>query len=345
MGLLKIGLMGCGRIGSLLEEDPLRGKPCTHAGAFASLRQVKIQAGTDIDADRLRRFGQRWGVDNLYRSYEEMLAQERLDIVCIASWTRLHAPMVMAAARAGVAGIFCEKPIALDPKEGARMVALCARKKIPLVINHERRWDPHYLQARKLIQKGKIGEVKTITGNALSWRPPKAPIKDHGGGPLFHDGTHLIDLLLYLGGPVDWASGVERRSHGKRFIEETAAGMLGFKSGAIGFVEGGGERKYFNFELDIQGTEGRLLIGNAGRQLFVTKRSRRFTGFHELEAVPFPEPARYQSPFVGAAKDMIQCVRNGKPSLSSGKDALQALKIIFTIYRSAQLKGRRLNIE
>ena len=117
--------------------------------------------------------------------------------------------------------------------------------------------------------------------------------------------------------------------------------MLGFKNGAIGFIEGGGARKYFNFELDIQGSEGRLLIGNSGRELYVAKKSQRFTGFHELEKIPLPEPKKYESPFIGGAREMLKTIRTGKAGTSTGIDGLRALEIISTVYQSAQQKGKR----
>ncbi|MBI4384866.1 MAG: Gfo/Idh/MocA family oxidoreductase [Nitrospinae bacterium] len=340
----RVGLIGCGRIGTLLEEDPLRGKPCTHAGGFRAVKPAQIVAGCDINPERLSRFGRRWGAERLYSDHREMLLEEDLDIVCIATWTHLHARMVMDAANAGARGIFCEKPIASRLEDARAIVRLCEEKKIPLLINHERRWDSHYRKARDLILKGKIGEPRTLIGNALSWKPGQLPVAVHGGGPMFHDGTHLTDLLLYFGGPIDWVSGHESRPYGKKYIEETACAMVRFRNGALGFIEGGGARKYFNFELDIQGSEGRILIGNAGRALYLTRKSGRFTGFHELERVPFPETRRYETPFVGGARDMIRCIQSGEPSLSSGRDGLKALEVILAIYKSAAKMGRRLEI-
>lgn len=338
---LTLAVLGCGRIGSLLEEDPLRGKPCTHAGGFNALKSVKIIAGCDIDPDRLARFGSRWGVNKLYTRYEELLACETPDLVSVAAWTRVHHEMVMASARAGVKGIFCEKPIALTVKEGQAMVRSCKRRGIPLVINHERRWEPYYELAYQMIRKGTIGELRTIIGNALSGNPGKHKVSEQGGGPMFHDGTHLTDLLLFFGGPVAWVSGNEKRSHGKKHIEHTASAMLQFKSGATGYIEGGGDRRYFNFELDLQGSEGRILIGNAGRELYITKNSGRFSGFQELERVPFPEPKKYESPFIGGARDLVGAIRKKSRSASSGEDGLSALKLIHAVYDSAKQKGKR----
>ena len=343
MKIFKTGIIGCGRIGSILEEDSLRGKPCTHTGGFSALSNVKIVAGCDIDENRLKKFGQKWEVKKLYTDYHDMLRDNALDILCIATWTNQHATMALDGIRAGVKGIFCEKPIDVDIKLARKLVRTCKQKNIPLLINHERRWDAYYQKAYKLIQAGKIGEIRTIIGNALSWKPGTLPVSQYGGGPLFHDGTHLIDLLLYFGGPIKWVSGHVTRPRGKRYIEETARAMIGFQNNATGFIEGGGARKYFNFELDIQGSEGRLLIGNAGRELYVTQKSKRFKGFQELEKIPFPEPKRYETPFIGGAREMVKSIRN--PGDSTGEDALKTLETIYTIYKSAQQKGKRLRIK
>ena len=342
MKIFKTGIIGCGRIGSLLEEDSLRGKPCTHAGAFSALKNVQMIAGCDINETRLKKFGKKWKVKNLYTNYHDMLSENSLDILCIATWTNQHATMALDGVRSGVKGIFCEKPIDVDLNLARKLVRTCQNKNIPLLINHERRWDAYYQKAKRIIQTGKIGEIRTIIGNALSWKPDPLPVAKYGGGPLFHDGTHLIDLLLYFGGPIEWVSGYEIRPRGKRYIEETASAMIKFQNGSLGFIEGGGVRKYFNFELDIQGSEGRLLIGNSGRELYIARKSKRFKGFQELEQIPFPEPKQYESPFIGGAKDMTKSLLTGKPDFSNGEDALKALETIYTIYKSAQQKGRRL---
>ena len=78
------------------------------------------------------------------------------------------------------------------------------------------------------------------------------------------------------------------RAHGPRNIEHTASAMLGFASGATGFIEGGGRRRYFAFDLEIQGSEGILRIGNSPPELWLTRPSPRFSGFSELQPAEFP---------------------------------------------------------
>ena len=218
----RVGIIGCGRIGSLLEEDPLRGKPCTHAGAYNQHSDTDIVAACDIDRKRLKAFGKRWNVKTIYEDYRNMLEKENLDIVSIATWTHLHCQIVLDAAQSDVKGIYCEKPIALNLDEANLMLESCKRYNTKLVINHERRWDPYYIMIKELIEQGTIGELRTIVGNALSDRSPKVSTDKFGGGPLFHDGTHLTDLLRFFAGEAEWVIGHEERAYGKEFIEDTA---------------------------------------------------------------------------------------------------------------------------
>jgi predicted dehydrogenase len=336
----KVGIIGCGRIASILEDDVLRQKPCTHAGAFDAHPDTEIVAACDINKERLLAFGKRWCVKRLYKDYTEMLTRERLDIVSIAAWTEYHRDMVIMAAESGVRGIYCEKPIAVNLKQAKEMVDMCKKKKVKMVIGHERRWDPYYRKAKELIDSGGIGEIRTIIGNALSDSPPELPVDKYGGGPLFHDGTHLTDLLRFFAGDADWVSGYDDRI-GDRYIEKTAIGLIHFKNGVHAVVEGGGVRKYFNFELDIQGSEGRILIGNGIKELYMTGPSNRFTGFKELERVEFPNPDRGINPFLGGIEDLVGCMNNGHESISSGEDGKAALEIIMAIYKSARLGGER----
>lgn len=342
---LRVGLVGCGRIGFLLEDDPLRGHPCTHAGALEHVAGVRLVALCDIDAERLAECGRRYNLSRLYESWEEMLRRETLDLLIVASWTSTHVPIVLAACDAGVRGVLCEKPIALDVASGRLAVERCAQAGVRLVVNHERRFDARYQQARALIAEGVIGDVRTAVANVLCRRWAVGNWKDHielsGGGPLLHDGTHLLDALRFLIGELSWVAADVEWPDGSG-IETTARVLLRFASGAGGFLEGGGDRRYFNFEVDVQGSLGRLRIGNGILSLETTAPSQRYTGFEDLVPVEFPAvPAGARSPWVAAVEELVDCVQTGRESTSSGADGLAALEAITAIYRSGRRGGCR----
>lgn len=346
---LRVGIVGCGRIGFLLEDDPLRGHPCTHAGAFSAVPETAIVAACDIDDGRLREIGRRYGVGRLTTSYKQMLRSERLDLLSISSWTSTHVAIGVEACRNGVRGILCEKPIATDILSGRRLVEECHARGVTLIVNHERRFATRYRQVRDLIRNGAIGDLRMIVGNVLCPKWPVASWKASpdlaGGGPLIHDGTHLIDMMRFLAGDIDWVSADARFDTGAEGVETCAAALLRFRDGAMGFLEAGGDRRYFNFELDIQGSSGRIRIGNGILDYELSGTSRRYTGFEDLLPAELPpEPPGEQNGYVGAVRELVECVRSGRASISSGRDGLAALDVINAIYLSASRRGARVSL-
>jgi len=343
----KVAIAGCGRIASLLENDPLREKPATHAGAFALHPATRITAACDVNPQRLETFGLKWGIPSpyRYRDYREMLRHAKPDILSVATWTDSHCDIVLEAAKTpSIKGIYCEKPIASSVKEADRMIAGCKKRGIPLVIGHERRFDANFVAVKRMVEKKSLGALKTIFAQALSLPMPPLPRKKYIGGTLLHDGTHLMDLILYFGGPARWVMGYDKRPHGARNIETAAGGIIGLENGVTVFVEGGGEREYFKFDLDLQFERGRILIGNSGIHLFASGASRHYTGFRELFPAPFPAPKKRVNSLVGGVAEVVRAIHGGREPVSSGREARDALRLIMAVYESADAGGKKIRL-
>ena len=108
----KIGIIGSGRIAGLLEDDPLRGHPCTHIGGYQAVSGCEVVACCSNREDHVAYFAERFSVPRQYVDYREMLAKEKLDIVSVATYAPSHCEIVCAAAKKKVKGIFCEKAMA-----------------------------------------------------------------------------------------------------------------------------------------------------------------------------------------------------------------------------------------
>jgi UDP-N-acetyl-2-amino-2-deoxyglucuronate dehydrogenase len=116
-------------------------------------------------------------------------------VVIVATNTATHAALTIAAAEAGVRGVYCEKPMATNLADGQAMVAACRRSGTALAVNHQRRTLPVFLAMRRLIEQGVIGQVELIRGSCA--------------GDLLSDGTHLVDTIRHLAGDaaVVWVFG------------------------------------------------------------------------------------------------------------------------------------------
>jgi len=340
MRKLRVGVIGCGRVGSLLEKDPYRNKPCTHSGAFFACENTQIVCGCDIDPDRLSQFKSDWSVDRLYLDYRQMLAREQLDIVSVASWTSTHKDIVVEAANSGVKGILCEKPIALTLADADEMIQECNSNDVALVINHERRWDQRFEKAKELIDEGVIGPLRSIHGSMLCGVPDEKSWKSDlslvGGGPLLHDGTHLFDLIRYFAGDVKTVVGFVQRNTALP-IEDTASAILTLPGGLLATVQVGGRRGYFHFELQFWGANGKISVGNGINDLWVETESKSFWGFKELELSRYPLPERIRSSYLAIANDIAGIIEGRVENRSTGEDGREALQIIWAIYESQRL--------
>jgi predicted dehydrogenase len=169
-----------------------------HIPALQATPGVELVALADPYAPALEERGGQFGIPpaSRYADYSEMLARERLDVVTICTQAPVHCAATLAAAEAGVRGIFCEKPIALDLVEADRMVAACEVHGAVLAINHWLRLAPATQKAVELVRDGVIGEPLAIR------------IHDKGGRPagiaLIELCTHFFDLARLFGGDPAW---------------------------------------------------------------------------------------------------------------------------------------------
>ncbi len=339
-----VALIGCGRIGFLLENDPLRYKPCTHWGGIVSAG-LAVTHACDIDTVRLARFGAAAGLpgENLDSDYRRLLARARPDIVVIATWTESHAGIAVDAARNGAKVIVLEKPMASDLAQCRFIMDECRAGGATIIINHERRYDGRYRKVREILSHNAIGEVKTVHASVLTggYAGPSEP--GEGGGPLLHDGTHLVDLIRYLFGEISSVRGEFSRARRKHGFEDRACAWIRTSGGVDVFLEAGGSREYFIFELDISGTRGRIIIGNGYEKLYLHRKSRLYSGFMDLREMPFPAYKRINC-FHEMYREARALAVKKTPAVSGGLDGYKAMEVIHAAYLSSHLDGKAVRL-
>jgi len=329
----KIGIIGCGRIAGYLEDDPLRAKPCTHVGAYQQHPQCEVVACTSRDRENVEHFAERFSIPHTYTNYRTMLDEEQLDIVSVATYAPSHAEIVQYAARKKVQAIFCEKAMATSLTEADEMISACEQHSVQLTVNHTRRWGRDYVQLKEMIDAGIIGDVQSISG--------------HFSGNLVHTGIHMFDVMSYVAGPGKMVWGQltngtldARESSGYRYEDDNegindADGVviINFDNDIIGYVTGIGKR-YFVFEMDIMGSEGRIRIGNGMFQCYQRGVSKRYSEFSELQRVDIPPFQKEPSGLIFAVNDIVKSLEEGHDSRCSGRAARQSLEIALAAHES-----------
>ncbi|MFA4793125.1 Gfo/Idh/MocA family protein [Leptospira kirschneri] len=258
-------------------------------------------------------------------------------LVIIATPSETHYELAKTAIDFGFRRLLVEKPVCHSLPLARKLAKLCKKTKTNLWVNHERRYHPLYIQVRKWIQEKTFGPVRTIRASVLtSARDPGRAILDKTG-PLFHDGTHAVDLLIwYLGMPDRVVSVL--RSYPHSTVEEQALAFMTYPQGETVFLEAGGMRNYFQFELDIQTENARFLVGNDEVRFWKSKPSRKYKGFKSLTPVSISEKSSAGSnPFLNLYDSIFRYL-SGKPSSITGdiEENLQILTLLDTIRRKAE---------
>lgn len=161
---------------------------------------TQIVAVSDADARGRAEAMKRLGVTQGFSDYRQMLDEAKPDIVSVAPrWADQHCDMVVAAAERGV-HVYLEKPMCRTLEESDRMVAACTAANVKLAIAFQTRYSPILAVIRGLLEDGEIGDL-------LELRARGKEDRRGGGEDLWVLGSHVLNVMHYFGGPVNWCMG------------------------------------------------------------------------------------------------------------------------------------------
>jgi predicted dehydrogenase len=271
-----------------------------------------------------------------FTDYAKMLAEVKPDVVVVATPNASHAALTIQAAEAGVRGVYCEKPMAINMADGRRMVEVCAQRGVALAVNHQRRTLPVFRTMRRLMEEGAIGRVELIRASCA--------------GDILSDGTHLIDTSRFLANDADvkWVFGQvyreEASANPQRYghaVEDGGYALAEFETGLrVEFHTGTMQvkgRQYQDFE--ILGTEGRMWRPGDQTQpqllLQDTTGGWRQVPLDDIHLEDGPESSRVQN-----YRAFARMVTEGGPHPLSGESGLKDLEIALAIYESSRLRQK-----
>ncbi len=345
MSHTEISLIGCGRIGFLLENDRLRNKPCTHFGGASSIG-MKITSACDLNIDRLNEFGKTSGIpgESLFTDYKKLLRNKKPQMAIITTWTDTHAEIALESIKNGAKILILEKPASSSLPLIKQIITEADKTGCRIIVNHERRFDGRYNKVREMINDGVIGEIKSVNARILTGSYRGKSHIEEGGGPLLHDGTHLVDIIRFFFGEIVTVQGEFTRFNRSSGFEDAASAWLQSEGGINIFLEAGGGRKYFQFELEIWGTEGKIVIGNGCNKLFLKKKSVLYTGFNDINETKFPM-VKQKNCFTELYKSASSMLKGKEVQEISGIiDGYKALEIIHAVYYSSHIGRKKIEL-
>ncbi len=173
-----------------------------HLRAVMALESTHLQAVADTDAERLARVCAEHGCEG-YSSYEDLLADEQVDLVIVCLPHGLHCEVTVAALEAGK-HVLVEKPMAVDVEQCDAMIAAAQRTGNQLSVGHMHRFSPANRAVKKLLSEQAVGDLVCLCDEAYRPFNPNRPAwyldKATHGGLWYQNGIHLIDRSCWWTG-------------------------------------------------------------------------------------------------------------------------------------------------
>ena len=162
----------------------------SHVSCYVDHPRTELVGVCDLRSEAINEFQETWpdlSEVAIHTDFGDLLAEQHPDIVSIVTGDHVHADLTVASVEAGVRAVFCEKPIATTLEDADRMIEVCQKHRVPLSIDHTRRWGATYSEAHRLITSGALGSLRTMS---VEHYGPRAM--------MFRNGTHFIDLLRFF---------------------------------------------------------------------------------------------------------------------------------------------------
>jgi predicted dehydrogenase len=322
-----------------------------HLRAWAQIEGVEIVALANRTASKAEARAREFGIPlaHVYSDYRELLDNEPLDFVDIATAPHIHRQQVEAAAAHGL-HVLCQKPFAPTLEDAQAMIAVCDRAGVLLSINENWRWRRWYREIKHLLNQEIVGRPRYARiarhSNATLPRldgslPPlfvnQAYTAEMDRLILYEWGIHLIDVLRFLFGEVtsiyarmDKVSPLGKGEDRALLVLEVG-GVTALIDVSWATVDG--EERFSQLEqVTIEGDEGTLeLLPDQGDTLRITTRSETW----RRPAFDVTPEEAYQASYTAAQRHFIQCLREGRSPETVASDNLKTLVATFAAYESA----------
>lgn len=268
----------------------------------------------------------------LHADYRKVLEDPNIDAVVLATPHSLHARHVKEAAAAGK-HVYVEKPFTLDHASALEALAACRRANVTLAVGFNRRFRTAAAELQRLVANNALGQILHVEGShhgplAVSrsvehWRSQRS---ETPGGGMTAKGVHVLDLMLWMVGPVRSINALCERRVSVADVDDVTAMMLRFKSGASGYLSTVLSTAHF-WRLHVLGARG-----------WAELREERFLTTCETGSTPrtieYPENDSVRA----SLEAFAEAATGGTPYPVTGEDAVNSSAVIEAIMRSAATK-------
>lgn len=312
---IRWGMIGCGSVTEVKSGPALQ--KANHSQLVAVMGR-----NSGVVAD----YAKRHDIPRWYDDADALISDPEVDIIYIATSPDVHESYALKVAAAGKPA-YVEKPMARTASECERMIAAFEAARLPLFVAYYRRGLSRFTTVADLIASGSMGAITGINYRmaspkheaTASWRTDA----ERSGGGLFLDvGSHVLDIIDHLFGPLHTISGIARNLGGAFAVEDSVAASFLTKSGIPCVASFNFASRIRDETLRISGTEGELELSVFGDEALRLTTAAGEQSFHR------PNPPHIQQPLIQSIVDELRGLGNCP---STGTSACRTSRVMDEI--------------
>ncbi len=313
---LKFGLVGAGRIAD------------SYLQAFKGMTGAKLIAVTDVVPEAATALAEKAGAE-AYDSYLKMYDEHPLDAVIICTPPVTHPEIAIHFLEREV-HVLCEKPLSVDVNSAKLMLATAQRSRAKLTMASKFRYCEDVMRARSIVKSGILGDILLVE-NTFASRVDMADRWNSkpevgGGGVLIDNGTHSVDIMRYLLGPLTHVQVVEGRRPSGYAVEETVQLFVRNASGAMGSIDLSWRlQKEVDYYLNIYGVHGTVSVG---------WKNSKYRQASSRDWIVFGEGYDKVQAFRSQLENFGGAIRGEEALLITPADAQASVEVIEAAYNS-----------
>ena len=324
------GIIGLGRIGCGFDDIPGKKSIDSHSGAYNVHPQANIVALCDIDENKLKKYGIKYGIKSLYVDAKKMFKEESLDCVSICTLADSHLSLIKEASKHKIKGIFLEKPISISLKDAKNIIKICKKNKIKLQIDHQRRFSPFYQKIKKLMNDKKIGELQHCS--------------IYYGSGVANTGSHIFDLINYFFEGIKWVEATQSKNISNNILDPNINGKFECKNNLVCTIQSFDYDKFSLLEFDIIGTKGRIKLNltDSKAEFFIVSGKLGLAYKKLIKKSDIIK--KNKDDIVLGVENLFDSMQNKTKLLSSGNEGYASLENIIAMKLSANKNGKRVEL-
>ncbi|MEE9294169.1 MAG: Gfo/Idh/MocA family oxidoreductase [Phycisphaerae bacterium] len=329
---LTLGVIGCGHWGP------------NHIRVFSELQRSRVRACADLNPSKLEQMRRRFPGIRTTLDYRDLLDDDAIEAVVIATPTGTHAEVTRNALRAGK-HVLIEKPLCTRSAEAAELELLAGAAERVLMVGHVYLFNAGVIKLRELVESGALGRIHYLDAVRTNLGPIRGDVN-----AVYDLGSHDISIFNHLLGQAPVEVSAVGRCISQEQIEDVCFVTLKYPDGALGHIHVSwlnpskvrtltvvGERQMALWD-DVSPFESLRLYDKGIRQQPHYDSFGEFQYLLRNEDVRIPRIERSE-PLVNQANAFLDCVLDGGPCRSGGAEGRGVVEVLEAATESSRLGG------